>query len=154
MKQRPPPASAKANKTKVQPASKPVCINVTASAKRTDQRTRMKSQSSHGGGKRLLQCVLKGEQGTQGKQQGQGKTRESNKNLDVVCVAAPVPAASFLIANQGKRNQSRRQDEFTTTDSNYNIRQFVLRCYCTFPVLITNYDSITPTWQFICSCLR
>lgn len=68
-------------------------------------------------------------------------------------VAIPVPAASFRSAYQGKSNESRRQGEFTATDSNYNIRQFVLRCYCAFPVLITNYGSITPTWQFICSCL-
>ena len=64
----------------------------------------------------------------------------------------PLPGSSELI--KGKHNWSRRRGEFTTTDSNYNIRQFVLRCYCTFPVLITNYDSITPAWQFICSCLR
>lgn len=64
----------------------------------------------------------------------------------------PLPGSSGLI--KGKDNWSRQWGEFTTTDSNYNIRQFVLRCYCTFPVLITNYDSITPAWQFICSCLR
>ena len=62
-----------------------------------------------------------------------------------------LPGFSELI--KGKRIWSRQRDAFTTTDSNGNIRQFVLRCYCTFPVLITNYDSITPAWQFICSCL-
>lgn len=62
-----------------------------------------------------------------------------------------LPGCSELI--KGKRISSRQRDAFTTTDSNGNVRQFVLRCYCTFPVLITNYDSITPAWQFICSCL-
>lgn len=62
-----------------------------------------------------------------------------------------LPGCSELI--KGKRIWSRQRDAFTTTDSNGNVRQFVLRCYCTFPVLITNYDSITPAWQFICSCL-
>lgn len=70
-------------------------------------------------------------------------------------MAVLAAAASILRANQGEGNWSRRRrGEFTTTDSNYNIRQFVLRCYCTFPVLITNYDSITPAWQFIGSCRR
>lgn len=93
--------------------------------------------------------------GAQEKQQGQGQALGSSHGLDVLRAhVSPAPAASFLRANQGKRNQSGRQREFTTTDSKCNRRQFVLRCYCTFPVLITNYDSITPTWQFVCSCLR
>lgn len=49
-----------------------------------------------------------------------------------------LPGCSELI--KGKRISSRQRDAFTTTDSNGNVRQFVLRCYCTFPVLITNYD--------------
>lgn len=96
---------AKANKTKVQRASKPVCINVTMSGKRGDQRTFVKFQSSQGGGKRLLWHVLMGASaGAQEKQQGQGETLGSSHGLDVLRVAVPVPAASFLRANQGKRN--------------------------------------------------
>lgn len=48
---------AKANKTKVQRASKPECINVTAPGKRGDQRTVMKSPFSRGAGERLPCCV-------------------------------------------------------------------------------------------------
>lgn len=48
---------AKANKTKVQRASKPGCINVTEPSKRGDQRTLVKSRFSRGGGERLPCCV-------------------------------------------------------------------------------------------------
>lgn len=42
--------------------------------------------------------------GAQEKQQGQGKTPGSSHGLDALGVAVPAPAASFLRANQGKRN--------------------------------------------------
>lgn len=142
---------AKANKTEVQRASKPVCINVTASG-RGRLRTFMKSRLSQGSRERLLCDVPRGPCWCPRETAGTGQGPERQPWFGCSPRGCPSAHCLFLRANQGKRNQSRRWGEFTTPDSNYNIRQFVLRCYCTFPVLITNYDSITPPWQFICSC--
>lgn len=82
-----------------------MCINVIMSGKRGDQRTFGKSRSSQGGGKMLRWHVLMGASASaQEKQQGQGETLGSSHGSHVLRVAVLVPAASFLRANQGKRN--------------------------------------------------
>lgn len=127
-----------------------MCRNITVPGKTEYQRSLRKPHFSQDSGQRLPCCLLRGARASaQEKRQGWGETRGCSHRLEALSVAA----AGILRANQGETIWSRQQDAFTTTDSNGNVRQFVLRCYCTFPVLITNYDSITPAWQFICSCL-
>lgn len=58
----------------------------------------------------------------------------------------------FLENEKRERYQIRLPRNFTATGADSSASQFVLRCYCTFPVLIANYDSISPPWHFTCSC--
>lgn len=102
---------AKANKTKVQRASKPGCINVTVPAKRGDQRTLMKSRFSRGGGERLPRCAptrvegvgVGGAQETQRGPRGGTPGSGAARMLSASTPGAPA-AAQLLGANQGKRN--------------------------------------------------
>lgn len=149
IRQHPPPLSK--GRLNTQPQSW-VRSNVTEPGKGQDQRTLTKSQSSQGGRERSLQwCPRRG----QDKQWGWARPWEAAQMAEMPSVwLSQCPLTPFSELIKGNGSSPGRQGEFTTTDSNYNIRQFVLRCYRTSPVLITNYDSITPSWQFICSCLR
>lgn len=103
---------AKANKTKVQRASKPGCINVTAPGKRGDQRTLMKSRFSRGGGERLQCCVQEvcggGGASASAREKQQARQGGTPGSGTVQMFSASTPgtpaAASLLRANQGKRN--------------------------------------------------
>lgn len=132
--------------------AEPARSNVTEPGKGQDQRTLTKSQSSQGGRERSLQWCPRRGQDQQWGWARPWKAAQMARMPSVWLSQCPLTPFSELIKGNG--TSPGRQGDFTTTDSNYNIRQFVLRCYRTFPVLITNYDSITPSWQFICSCLR
>lgn len=87
---------AKANKTKVQWASKPARINVTVPGNRGVQRTLMKSMCSRGSGKRRWRCIPKGACGnTFEKQPGQHKTPGSYVSCMLSGLLSQCPLPGF-----------------------------------------------------------